>query len=115
MRGLGTMHELAITQSIVDIVSEKALSRQVIRVKLAIGKLSAIEPDAVQFCFDVCTKGTYAEGAALEIDHIEGLGRCKNCATEIPLTQSSWRCQCGSNDIECIAGQELTITELEVV
>jgi len=109
------MHELAITQNIVDIISEKAESRRVIRVKLAIGKLSAIEPDAVQFCFDVCTRGTYAEGALLEIDHIDGMGRCQQCAREMPLALAAWACQCGSDDIDCIAGQELNITEMEVV
>ncbi len=50
------MHELGITQNIVAIVSERAGEQKVCRVKLEIGKLSAIFPDAIRFCFDICAK-----------------------------------------------------------
>ncbi|NEN93909.1 MAG: hydrogenase maturation nickel metallochaperone HypA, partial [Okeania sp. SIO3H1] len=52
------MHELGITQNIVAIVAENAQDKSVKRVTLEIGKLSAIMPDAIEFCFDVCSKGT---------------------------------------------------------
>lgn len=66
------MHELGLTRNLVAIVSEHAAGRRVRRVWLEIGKASAIMPDAVRFCFDVCSKGTSLEGAALDILECEG-------------------------------------------
>ncbi len=109
------MHELGITQNIVAIVSERAGEQKVCRVKLEIGKLSAIVPDAVRFCFDICAKDTVLEGALLEIDEIDGLGKCNNCGKEMPLSLLAGTCECGCRDLKCIAGQELLIKEMEVV
>jgi hydrogenase nickel incorporation protein HypA/HybF len=61
------MHELSITQNIVAIVAEHAQGKKVQRVLLEIGKLSAILPDAIKFCFDICSQGTVLEGAMLQI------------------------------------------------
>jgi hydrogenase nickel incorporation protein HypA/HybF len=108
------MHELGITRNIVAIVSEHAGDNQVKRVALDIGKLSAILPDAIRFCFDVCCKDTVLEKATLEINEIPGLGRCESCGTEIELEQLFGRCSCGSQHITCIAGEELKIKEMEV-
>ncbi|MBS2007553.1 MAG: hydrogenase maturation nickel metallochaperone HypA [Cyanobacteria bacterium SZAS TMP-1] len=108
------MHELGITQNIVAIVGEKAGDQKVSRVKLEIGKLSAIEPEAIRFCFDLCAKGTCIEGAVLEIDEIEGRGKCNMCGEEMPLTLLAGICSCGSLSITCLAGQELKIKEMEV-
>ena len=61
------MHELAITESLVDCVCESVGEGRVLRVVVEIGKRSAVMPDAVRVCFDVCAKGTVLEGATLEI------------------------------------------------
>lgn len=66
------MHELGLTRNLVAIVSEHAAGRRVSRVWLEIGTRSAILPDAVRFCFDVCSKGTPLEGAQLDILEHEG-------------------------------------------
>lgn len=108
------MHELGIARNIVEIVSEAAGGRRVERVRLQIGKLSAVMPDAIRFCFDTCAQGTVLEGAALEIDEIPGRGRCNLCSAELALTQLVARCDCGSRDIRCIAGEEINIKEMEV-
>jgi hydrogenase nickel incorporation protein HypA/HybF len=108
------MHELGITRNIVAIVTEHAGKKRVKRVALDIGKLSAIMPDAIRFCFDVCSKDTLLEQATLEINEIPGLGRCNSCGAEIELVQLFGRCSCGSNLITCIAGEELKIKEMEV-
>jgi hydrogenase nickel incorporation protein HypA/HybF len=108
------MHELGITQTIVAIVAEHAKGEKVQRVSLEIGKLSAIMPDSVHFCFDVCSKGTVLEGAKLEIIEIPGLARCRRCGAEVPLEQPFGICTCGSVELDVIAGQELRIKEMEI-
>ena len=108
------MHELGITQNIVAIVSENARGRRVKRVLLEIGQLSAIMPDAVRFCFDVCSQGTVLEGALLEIKEISGLGCCRNCGKTIVLDKPFGRCDCGSLELDLIAGEELKIKAIEI-
>ena len=61
------MHELSITRNVVAIVSERAVGQRVTRVRLEIGRLSAVVPDSSRFCFDICAQGTPLEGAELEI------------------------------------------------
>ncbi len=108
------MHELGITQNIVAIVSEYAKGAKVQRVSLEIGKLSAILPDAVRFCFDVCCQNTVLEGAILEIIEIQGVAKCRRCGAEITLTQPFGICSCGSVELDLISGEELKIKEMEI-
>lgn len=109
------MHELGIARNIVSIVSEAAEGRRVQRLTLEIGKLSAVMPDAIRFCFDVCCAGTELEGASLEINEIEGAGRCNQCGSTLAIQSLADRCNCGSNDIRCTAGEELNIKEMEIL
>ena len=67
------MHELSITRNVVAIVSERAVGQRVTRVRLEIGRLSAVVPDSIRFCFDICAQGTPLEGAELEI--VESAGQ----------------------------------------
>ncbi len=108
------MHELGITQNIVAIVAEHAKGTKVKRVILEIGKLSAIMPDAIEFCFDICSQGTILQGAVLEILEIPGLARCRQCGAEIHLEQPFGICDCGSKLLDLIAGEELKIKEIEI-
>jgi hydrogenase nickel incorporation protein HypA/HybF len=109
------MHEMAITQEIVEILRVRAGNKRVCRVVVEIGKLSAVLPDAVRFCFDLCVEGTPAEGAALEILEPPGLGRCRVCGGDVPLDRPFGRCACGSTDLDWISGDELRVLEMEVV
>ena len=108
------MHELGITRSVIAICSENAGGSAVKRVTLEIGRLSAIMPDAVRFCFDICAKGTVVEGASLEILEIQGKALCADCGSEFGLNDLVGRCECGSSDLSIIAGEELKVKEMEV-
>ena len=57
---------MAITQSVVDAVCEHAAGRRVHSVKLEVGALCAVVPDSMQFCFELATEGTVADGASLD-------------------------------------------------
>ncbi len=108
------MHELGVTQQIVEVVLERAAGARVTRVVVEIGKLSAVLPDAVRFCFDLCCEGTPLAGAVLEIVEPLGLARCRACQGEVPLERPFGRCQCGSSDLDWISGEQLRIREMEV-
>lgn len=109
------MHEMAVTQEIVEILRERAGERKVRRVVIEIGKLSLILPDAVRFCFDLCAEGTPVEGATLEILEPAGRARCRDCGGEVALERPFGRCGCGSTDLDWISGEELKVREMEVI
>jgi len=52
------MHELAVTQSVVDAVRQRTGEQRVLEVRLRVGRLSGVLPDALRFCFDLVTDGT---------------------------------------------------------
>ena len=108
------MHELSITQQIVAVVAERAAGARVTRVVVEIGKLSAVVPDAVRFCFDLCAEGTALEGATLEIVETPGRARCRACGAGVALERPFGRCACGSTDLEWLSGEELRIRSMEV-
>ena len=108
------MHELGITRNVVAICTEHANGAAVRRVTLQIGQLSAVMPDAVRFCFDLCAKGTPLEGATLEIVEVPGRAVCRACGAETALAQPYGRCACGSADLRLVAGEELNVKDMEV-
>ena len=109
------MHELSITRNVIAIVAERASGQRVIRVRLAIGALAAIMPEAIRFCFDLCAKDTVAEGAALEIQEMPGRGLCAACGADVAVSAPVGRCpECGSLGLRLVGGQEMLIKEMEV-
>ena len=107
------MHELGITQQIVEIVADRAEGRRVGRVRIEVGKLSAVLPDAVRFCWDLCIEDTLLQGSVLEILETPGRARCRGCAAELLLDRPFGRCACGSSDLDWLTGEELHIREVE--
>src|SRR5947209_6638165 len=108
------MHELGIAQEIVALVAEHARGARVTRVVLEIGKLSAVLPDAVRFCFDLCGEGTVVEGASLDIIETPGRARCRACGGDVSLDRPFGRCGCGSTHLYRLGGEQLMITQFEV-
>lgn len=108
------MHEMAITQSVVDAVCEHSAGRRVHSVRLEVGALCALVPDSMQFCFGLATEGTVAEGAHLDIAVRPGTGHCRTCGNDFALADLILLCPCGSADVEVIAGKDIRIRSMEV-
>ncbi|MDD2321213.1 MAG: hydrogenase maturation nickel metallochaperone HypA [Geobacteraceae bacterium] len=109
------MHELSLTQGVVDICESSAGGRRVTAVVLQIGELSSVVPEAVEFCFEACSRGTLLEGARLIIEQIPARGRCGDCSTEFPLRSYYNSCpSCAGHRVTIISGEELRVKEMEV-
>ncbi len=108
------MHELSIAQSIVATVCERAGKRPVHSVRVRIGALTAVVPDAMQFCFALAVEGTVADGARLDIEHRPGTVHCRACGADTALRDVLLLCPCGSADVAVTAGRELQIVSMEV-
>jgi hydrogenase nickel incorporation protein HypA/HybF len=109
------MHELSITQSIVEAVRDRTGDRKVTVVNLTIGQLSGVVPDAVRFCFDLVTDGTPLAGAQLFIEEPVGAAVCRTCSREFELSDPILLCPCGSADVAILQGQELSVTSVKVL
>lgn len=108
------MHEMALTQSLVDAVCEHAAGRHVHSVKLEVGALCAVVPDSMQFCFELATAGTVADGARLDMNIEPGAACCRTCGQSFELPDLILLCPCGSADVEVTAGRDLKIISMEV-
>jgi hydrogenase nickel incorporation protein HypA/HybF len=106
------VHELAITQSVVDAVTERTGTARVATVRVRVGRLAGVVPDAMRFCFELVTSGTALDGAVLEIDQPEGRGRCRTCGAGFVLADLILLCACGSADVEVVAGRELAVASV---
>ncbi len=112
------MHEMSIAQSLIDIIREemgKHQARVLSSVRLHIGQLSAIVPESLSFCFEVMTSGTDLAGARLIMEVIPLRAVCRDCTREFEVQDYVFECPgCRGTNIETIAGQDLSIVEMEV-
>ncbi|HEY5974391.1 MAG TPA: hydrogenase maturation nickel metallochaperone HypA [Geobacteraceae bacterium] len=109
------MHEMSITQSIVEICDQHAAGRRVLAVVLEIGALSGVVPEAVEFCFEACSRDTLLDGATLTIERVPGTAWCQACQATAPVASYFEPCPaCGGYGLEIRTGEELRVKELEV-
>ncbi len=112
------MHEFGIAQSLLEIVEQEALpygGAKVTRVKLLIGKLSGVIPDALRFAFEAISMGGIAEGASLVIEEVPLRITCKQCRKASIMDDPFLMCpHCEGTDVEMIAGRELEIKDMEI-
>ncbi|NUP09808.1 MAG: hydrogenase maturation nickel metallochaperone HypA [Polyangiaceae bacterium] len=109
------MHELGLTMEIVEIAVERAQGRSVKKLRVEVGKLAAVVPDSLRFCFDLCAKGTVLEGAELVLDWVPGRARCGSCGADVFLKVPYGQCTCGHSDLTLLSGHELIVADMEVV
>jgi hydrogenase nickel incorporation protein HypA/HybF len=107
------MHEMSIAISVVEACAERAAGARVLRVRVEIGQLVAVLPDALRFSFDVCAQGTPVEGAELEILETPGRAICEDCKRSISLAAPFGRCTCGGV-LRIVAGEELRVKDMEI-
>jgi len=112
------MHELSITQSMVDLVLDEARKAEAARVKkisLVIGEMSGIVDDCVQFYFELISKDTIASEATLSFKKVPVEAHCRNCGEVFTPEEFDWSCpRCHNTSIEIKTGNELYVESIEV-
>ena len=112
------MHELAVTQSILDISLKAAGAQHASRIRtirLTIGPFSGIGPECVQMYLEVRAKGTIAEGAKIEAVTLPLRVRCRACGAESEIDRRHIACPaCGGVNLERLSGREFLVDSLEV-
>ena len=113
------MHEMGIALQIVEIATASLPpdlgEARVAAVNLKIGKLAAVVPESLRFCFEIAAKDTPLQGARLSIEELPGVAKCNGCGTQWTISGLSFRCKkCQSGSIEIISGRELDIQSIEI-
>ncbi len=111
------MHEAAIVAGLMKILERQAALHGVSRigrVNLKVGRLKAVEPQALVACFEIFAEGGVAEGAELCVDHLPVRGRCGACGCDFEVKGYRFRCpRCGGGDVAVTGGEELYIESFE--
>lgn len=112
------MHELPITENILEIAVRHGQQAQAVRVTnlyLVIGQLSSIVDDSIQFYWDIISKGTMCEGATLHFERVPARLLCLDCDNSYGLQQELSACpNCGSVRVKVTAGEEFQLQSIEV-
>jgi len=113
------MHEMGIALQIVEIATASIPPDmgevRIAKVNLKVGKLAAVVPESLRFCFNVATKDTPLDGAELSIEELPVLARCNECTTEWTISEAVFKCEsCNSGDLEILSGRELDIESIEI-
>jgi len=112
------MHELAITQSMLDLVleqAEKVKAEKVEKINLVIGEMSGIVDTCVEFYFEFLSKNTIANGAILSFKKTPIQVRCSHCGQLFIPKEFDWSCpSCQNSGMEIVTGNELYIESIEV-
>ncbi len=112
------MHEMAITQGIIDASVPEAKrhgAKRILEIRLRIGEFSGVFPEYIQEYFNIASRGTLAEGAKLIIDRIPITIRCNDCGYEGEIPKRKIHCpECGSAGIKLLSGKEYYVDSLEV-
>lgn len=114
------MHELSLVESLLETVGqyrEREKFNRINSIRLSFGRLSCIDPKALEFAYDVQSKGTPMAGASLEFDILPAVIHCLGCErdSEIEGTYSALCPCCGGKEVLLMSGtEELRLLELDV-
>jgi hydrogenase nickel incorporation protein HypA/HybF len=112
------MHELAITQQILNLAqqhAEEAGAQQVTDLHLEIGALSTIIDDSVQFYWDMICNGTVCEGAILHFHRIPAQLHCHDCNQNYTLENELTACpHCQGFRVQIVSGEEFQLKSIDV-
>jgi hydrogenase nickel incorporation protein HypA/HybF len=114
------MHEMGLAMQIAEIAlssipEDMGGNTRVERVNLKVGKLTAVVPESLKFCFEIIIQDTPLAGSELVIEDIPVTARCRDCSREWIVNAAVFRCEtCGSGAIEILSGKELDVVSIEI-
>lgn len=109
------MHELAVTEAMLDIVLRHAGGARVRKVNVTVGGWTGYVSDSIVLFWQELARGTAAEGAQLEFRHEPATLRCRACGAVFPVNGHRLECPgCGSLGGEPAGGRDCTVDSIEI-
>ena len=112
------MHEVSIMQSLLETAMEQlqqAGGTQIHTLRVQVGLLSGVMPEALTFAFDGLKSGTPAEAANLLIEPIPASFTCSECGLVILVASLQFNCpSCQGLMAVHEGGRELQLVEMDI-
>jgi hydrogenase nickel incorporation protein HypA/HybF len=112
------MHELPVTQSLLEIALRHARGSTATRITdlhIVMGELTTMLDDSIQFYWDMIAEGTIAQGAKLHFRRVPAELQCMACFTKYTPQEKELLCpNCGSVGAKIIAGEEFSLEAIDV-
>ena len=108
------MHELGLCEAVVNAVERRAGDRPVARIKVRVGLLHHVHPEAFAQSFTIAATGTVVQDATAELVLLPIRGRCGGCGAEFECEDVVMVCpECHGFDVETCGGDELILEAVE--
>ena len=115
---LTRMHEISIMQGTLDLALQTAkasAATQIHSLRMRVGAMTGVVPEALQFAFEVLREDTIAAEAQLEVEAVPATGWCPECQLEFEVQQWLQVCpKCQRPSPELRGGLELELASMEV-
>lgn len=112
------MHELPITQSILDIALKEAKrvnAKKVYEIKIKMGECCDYVPEILQEYFNLLSEDTIAYEAKITVEKIKATLLCKDCNEIFNVEKFRMRCpKCNGRNTELKSGKEFYIDSLDI-
>ncbi len=109
------MHELSLTENLLDVTLKNAGAKKVVHVNLLIGELSDEREEAIQFYWDDLAKGTSAETAQLLFKRVDAEMKCLECETVFhPDDEAAFCPNCDSYRLTLLSGDDVKLESIDV-
>jgi hydrogenase nickel incorporation protein HypA/HybF len=109
------MHELSLTQNLLEIALQNAGEKRIVRVNLLMGELSDEREESIQFYWDDISKGTLAEKAELHFQRVPAEMKCLDCEAVFQPSEPVVVCPiCESRRLKLISGDDVRIESIDV-
>jgi hydrogenase nickel incorporation protein HypA/HybF len=112
------MHELSIAAELVRCIENHQTGypgSRVGSVRILVGTISGVDPEALRRVFPVVSEGTPVEGSDLIIEIVQPSCKCSECGAN-GLAFGVVPCPlCGSFNLKIITGNELEIESIEFI
>lgn len=112
------MHELSITQSILNIAvssAENAGAKKINGINITLGEMSGCVPQYIQEYFNIVSDGTIAHNAKLNFKTVPAMAQCLECGKQTHMIRFRFRCEhCGSQKLKIISGKEFLVDSIDI-
>ena len=109
------MHELVLTQNILNLALKHAGLRQIKHVNLSIGEFSDEREEAIRFHWEEAARGTPAQGAEVHFRRVEAEMKCLACKLVFhPNDENSLCPSCGSHRLQLLSGDDVQLESIDV-
>ncbi len=112
------MHEVGLMQDALRIALDRARKEKAARIRtlrMRVGVLSGVVPDALSFAFECLRRGTPAAGGTLEIESVPAVCWCASCRTEFTAPDPGFECPaCGTTAAELRSGREIEVASIDL-